>query len=125
MEYTDAAYWGSLMSAGLCRLAVLRVVCAEPAHGYTIRRRVAACTGQLCTPTEGAIYPILRDLERAGCLRNRTEARGRRIRIVYEATTRGRQAAKVGRDVWRLALPRLMRLFESRPQKKRPGSIAT
>jgi DNA-binding PadR family transcriptional regulator len=112
MNYTEPEYWAGLLNAGLCRLLILRMVCEEPAHGYAIRRRVADRTGRVCRPTEGAVYPILHELERAGCLRSHTESRGNRNRVVYEATARGRQAAKAGAAVWRRALPPISRAFE-------------
>lgn len=113
MDYTEADYWAGLLNAGLCRLFVLRAVCREPAHGYVIRRRVADWTGGVCAPTEGSVYPILRDLERAGCLRSRTETRRGRSRIIYEATVKGRQSGKLGGDVWRRALPLLKKALDS------------
>ena len=118
MDYTNRAYWQAMMNASLCRLLILRIVCERPRHGYGIIGRAAELTKHQCVPTEGTVYPVLRDLEKAGCVRCRIEKTGRRERKVYGATARGRQALRAGADVWRAGLARLQILMGPAPDRQ-------
>ena len=111
MDYTNPAYWKAMMDASLCRLLILRIVCERPRHGYGIIWRAAELTNHQLVPTQGTIYPALRDLERSGCVQSFVEKTGQRERKVYRATARGRQALRTGADVWRRGLPRLQHLL--------------
>jgi DNA-binding PadR family transcriptional regulator len=42
-------------------------------HGYDIIKRLAELTRNLCVPTQGTVYPVLREFERCGCVRSRIE----------------------------------------------------
>ncbi|MBP7831325.1 MAG: PadR family transcriptional regulator [Kiritimatiellae bacterium] len=119
MEYTNPAYWKAMMDASLCRLLILRIVCERPRHGYGIIWRAAELTNHQLVPTQGTIYPVLRDLARSGCLQCRIERTGRRERRVYRATSRGRQALRAGAGVWRRGLARLQALLG--PARSGPG----
>ena len=110
MDYTSRAYWSAVMNASLCKFLILRVVCERPLHGYGILWRVAELTKHLCAPTQGAVYPALRDFKKAGCVQSRIEKTGRRERKVYRITPKGREALRAGTDVWRRGLRRLQKI---------------
>ena len=73
MDYTCRGYWNATLNASLCKLLILRAVCEEPMHGYGIIKRLAELTRNLCVPTQGTVYPVLREFERCGCVRSRIE----------------------------------------------------
>jgi PadR family transcriptional regulator PadR len=68
---------------------VLKLVLAEPMWGYRILRYVEEEYG--VSIRHGALYPLLNGLEKKGFLRSRKEAKGGRVRKVYEITSRGIQ----------------------------------
>ncbi|HOW98410.1 MAG TPA: PadR family transcriptional regulator [Kiritimatiellia bacterium] len=107
MDYVNRGYWNAVMSASLCKFLILRVISERPRHGYGIVWRVAELTKHLCAPTQGAVYPALRDFEKAGCVASRIERRGRRERKVYRLTARGREALQAAAEVWHHGLQRL------------------
>lgn len=112
MDYTCRAYWNAVMNASLCKFLILRTVCEQPMHGYGIIRRLAKLTGNLCVPTQGTVYPVLREFERCRCVRSRIEVVHGRERKVYTATPKGRKALEAGLDVWRRGLAHLQAVLE-------------
>ena len=68
---------------------VLRLVQTEPMWGYRIIRYVEEEYG--ISIRHGALYPLLNGLEKNGFLRSRKEAKGGRVRKVYEITSKGVQ----------------------------------
>ncbi len=46
----------------------------------------------------GAVYPLLNSLEAKGFLRSRKEVKGRRVRKIYEITSRGMQLTEAYYD---------------------------
>ena len=75
---------------GYLKLAVLFVLIREPSHGYQIMKNIKEATLGLITPTVGAIYPTLRELEEKGLIKGAWK-QGRRRTRVYEITEKGRE----------------------------------
>jgi DNA-binding PadR family transcriptional regulator len=69
-------------------------------HGYEITRTVARTTNGCCSPAEGTIYPVLRELEQGGYVTAHTEVVHGRQRKVYAITDRGRAAFQVAVEAW-------------------------
>jgi DNA-binding PadR family transcriptional regulator len=68
---------------------------SEPRSGYDIRRETAEGLGHFWSESYGQIYPALRSLTAKGHVRRRTErGTGRRARIVYSITSKGRLALR-------------------------------
>ena len=111
MDYTCRAYWNAVLNASLCKFLILRVVCEQPMHGYGIIARLADLTRSQCVPTQGTVYPVLREFEKCGCVRSRIEVVGGRERKVYTATPKGRSALEAGMDVWRRAIDHLQAII--------------
>ncbi|MHB1134201.1 MAG: PadR family transcriptional regulator [Chloroflexota bacterium] len=84
----------------LSKFFILRVLYGQPMHGYEIARTVAAVTNGCCTPTEGTIYPVLREFEDGGYVSASTETVSGRERKVYTLTERGRLAFEVAVEAW-------------------------
>ena len=70
-------------------IMILRLVRTHPMWGYRIIKVVAR--RHSVKLRHGALYPLLNDLERRGLLRSTEEAKGGRVRKVYEVTSKGIQ----------------------------------
>jgi len=99
-DFTDRAYWAGTIKMALSRFFVLQVLHDGPAHGYDIARAVERTTNGCCSPSEGALYPTLREFETGGYLTSASEIVSGRERKVYTLTDRGRDAFKVGLEAW-------------------------
>ncbi len=84
----------------LSRFFVLQVLHDGPAHGYDIARAVERTTKGCCTPSEGALYPTLKEFEQGGYLNSAAEVVSGRERKVYTLTECGREAFRVGLGAW-------------------------
>jgi DNA-binding PadR family transcriptional regulator len=77
---------------------------SAPLSGYDIRRETSAGLGHFWSESYGQIYPALRSLAARGHVRRRSEKRtGRRARIVYSITPKGRETLRR----WTLVAPRV------------------
>ncbi|PHK92927.1 PadR family transcriptional regulator [Pseudoroseomonas rhizosphaerae] len=99
-DFTDRAYWAGTIKMALSRFFVLQVLHDGPAHGYDIARAVERTTNGCCSPSEGALYPTLREFEQGGYVTSASEVVSGRERKVYTLTDKGRDAFKVGLEAW-------------------------
>ena len=100
VDYTDRAYWNGLIKMSLSKFFILCVLQAHPRHGYEIARTVERITHGCCSPTEGTLYPVLREFERGGYVTAHTEVVQGRQRKIYAITERGRAAFQVAVEAW-------------------------
>ncbi len=98
--HTDDDYWRSLIRMGATKLFMLRALVESPRHGYDLARRTAEISEGLCTPTEGTIYPVLKEWEQEGMVVGDWEVVGGRRRRVYAITGQGRAAYNSAHRVW-------------------------
>jgi DNA-binding PadR family transcriptional regulator len=89
-EEKTAAQWIKEASRGYIRVAVLILLSKQPAHGYEIMKEIKDRTKGLWMPTPGGVYPILRDLEKAGYITGKWSTHRNRKIKVYEITDAGR-----------------------------------
>ena len=83
--------------------AILGLLRTGPRSGYDIRQETTTGLGHFWSESYGQIYPALRALAAKGLVRRRSERRtGRRARIVYTITPKGREALRR----WTLVPPR-------------------
>lgn len=77
---------------GALDLLVLRVLRAEPRHGYAIARLIRDLTHDALRIEEGSLYPALYRMERAGWVEASWDKNqnNRRVRV-YELTPAGEQ----------------------------------
>lgn len=101
MDYTDREYWNGIIKMSLSKFFILRVLYVQSMHGYGIARTVAEVTRGCCTPTEGTIYPVLREFEEGGYVTATTETVSGRERRVYTLTSKGRLAFEVAVEAWK------------------------
>ncbi|WP_244314401.1 PadR family transcriptional regulator [Pannonibacter tanglangensis] len=99
-DLTDRAYWNGTIKMSLSKLFILRSLIEAPAHGYEIARRVAEMTRGCCSPTEGTVYPVMREFEAGGYVTRTDETVGGRPRKIYTLTQRGRTALEIALGAW-------------------------
>ncbi|MEU6239145.1 PadR family transcriptional regulator, partial [Kitasatospora sp. NPDC047058] len=72
-------------------LAILGFLHDEPLHGYELKSRITGLTGHVRPVSDGALYPAITRLEKAGLLVRRSEpGSGAVPRQVLELTAEGR-----------------------------------
>lgn len=99
--YLDGEYWNGLLKMALSRFFILRVLHAGPAHGYAIAKKISELTRGCCSPSQAAIYPVLKDFMRGGYVTCQTEVVSGRQRKVYSLTSKGERAYRVAVESWR------------------------
>ncbi|MGC2855206.1 PadR family transcriptional regulator [Novispirillum sp. DQ9] len=99
-DYTSRSYWNGTIKMSLSKFFVLYVLHARPMHGYEIAQSVERTTSGCCSPSEGAIYPTLKEFEAGGYVVSETEVVSGRERRVYTLTDKGREAFRVAVDAW-------------------------
>ncbi|MEU3568355.1 PadR family transcriptional regulator [Kitasatospora sp. NPDC036755] len=72
-------------------LAILGFLYDQPLHGYELKARITGLTGHVRPVSDGALYPAIARLEKAGLLHRRTEpGSGAAPRQTLELTAEGR-----------------------------------
>ncbi|HEX2528647.1 MAG TPA: PadR family transcriptional regulator [Geminicoccus sp.] len=99
-DYTSRAYWTGTIKMSLSKFFILCVLHERPMHGYEITRAVERVTNGCCSPTEGTIYPVLREFEEGGYVTSEASVVSGRQRKTYTLTDKGREAFAVGVDAW-------------------------
>lgn len=99
-DYTSRTYWNGTIKMSLSKFFILCVLHERPMHGYDVAKAVERTTNGCCSPTEGTIYPVLREFEEGGYLTAMTEVVSGRERKVYTLTDKGRDAFRVAVDAW-------------------------
>jgi PadR family transcriptional regulator, regulatory protein PadR len=99
-DLTSRSYWNGTVKMSLSKFFILRVLHDRPMHGYDIARRVAQATNGCCSPSEGTIYPVLREFEEGGYVTFAVEVVGGRERKVYTLTDRGHEALRMAVAAW-------------------------
>ena len=80
---------------------VLRVLSAEPLHGYAIARKIRGLTDDALRIEEGSLYPALYRMERNGWVEASwgKNENSRRVRV-YELTSDGAKQLEVELAGW-------------------------
>ena len=89
-EEEITAEWMKEVQKGYIRVAVLILLNNKPSHGYEIMKEIRDRTRGFYTPTPGGVYPILRDLERAGYVKGGWHRRNNRNIKTYRITEEGK-----------------------------------
>lgn len=100
LQHSDPAYWSGLMKQGLTKLFLFRALLDGRCHGYELVRRAERLSHGVLTPTEGTVYPVLREWEREGLVVATPEEVKGRQRRVYRLTASGREAFEAALMVW-------------------------
>jgi len=86
-------------SRNLLDIHILRLIQQKPMWGYKIIKQTQERLGVKLR--HGAVYPLLNSLEARGFLRSRKEVKGRRVRKIYEITSKGVQLTEAYYDYLR------------------------
>jgi len=92
------------LNAGTSALVLLSVASrtAEPTYGYQIAKLIDAGSGDVPKMKQGALYPVLRSLEREGLLESTVEPSVTGPpRRYYRMTEEGRAALERWTAIWR------------------------
>lgn len=81
---------------GTLVMLILRVLRAEPLHGYAIAQRIHQLSGEELQVEEGSLYPALQKLLLKGWVKGEwtTSETGRKVRV-YRITPSGRKQLDV------------------------------
>ncbi|WP_189377856.1 PadR family transcriptional regulator [Thalassotalea profundi] len=99
----------------LSKFFVLCVLQRDELHGYEIAKQVETCTKGSCSPTQGAIYPVLKEFEQGGYLTSRTELVNGRQRKLYAVTDKGRRAFRQAASAWQEVGERVKEVINESP----------
>lgn len=100
MKYESKEYWASLIKMSLSRFFILHVLHKQALHGYEITKHVAAITCGCCAPTEGSLYPVLKEFVENGLVQVNAQKVSGRERKVYTITLKGERAYDVASQAW-------------------------
>ena len=75
--------------SGIPELLILKLLQEREMYGYEIVQAIARATGEVVTPGEGVVYPLLHALEKDGALKAGPRPVGGRTRIYYTLTAKG------------------------------------
>lgn len=100
VDYRSRAYWAGTIKMGLSKFFLLRALHDGPMHGYDLARAVERMTGGCCSPSEGALYPVLREFEEGGYVTGEDQVVQGRRRRAYALTDAGREAFRVALAAW-------------------------
>lgn len=99
-DFLSRSYWSGTIKMSLSKYFILCVLHEKPMHGYDIARAVEHTTSGCCSPTEGTIYPVLREFEEGGFVSVEAKVVSGRERKVYTLTDKGREAFQVALAAW-------------------------
>ncbi|MBB3824885.1 PadR family transcriptional regulator [Xanthomonas arboricola] len=104
---------------GDLRLLLLALIDERPRHGYELMRQIAALFKGLYTPSAGAIYPALAQLEADGWVQTSVDDGRKR----YQVTDAGRAHVAQQRDAFDAALTRTHRRARELIKAQTPAPI--
>ena len=92
------------LNAGIASLVLLSVLnnSQEPMYGYQIAKLLDDYSGEASFMKQGALYPVLRQLESSGLLESKVEPSvSGPPRRYYEITSEGRETLLIWQSVWK------------------------
>ena len=95
------------VTAPLLDALVLAVVCREETYGYRITQDVR----EAIDVSESTLYPVLRRLQKDGCLETYDRETGGRNRRYYRATRKGHLQFEVFLEEWRTYKERIEQIL--------------
>jgi DNA-binding PadR family transcriptional regulator len=100
IDYTDKTYWNGLIKMSLSKFFILSVLRERSMHGYEIAQEVERLTKGCCSPTEGTIYPVLKEFMQGKYVTSRVSKVSGRVRKVYTLTKKGHKAFAIATKAW-------------------------
>lgn len=100
IKYESKEYWAALIKMSLSRFFILHALHNEALHGYEITKRISSITCGCCAPSEGSLYPVLKEFVGNGLVSLETQVVSGRERKVYTLTESGERAYEVAGQAW-------------------------
>jgi DNA-binding PadR family transcriptional regulator len=85
-------HWAALIKKSTSRYFLLDMLAQGPMHGYEIAKSIEDFCDGWCKPTDGMIYPTLKEMVAGGYVECTSEVIGGRQRKVYSHTNKGHKA---------------------------------
>ena len=111
-EMATEEYWESLIKKSVSRYFLLDMLSKRPMHGYDIAKNIETCCEGWSKPTDGMIYPTIKELVNGGFIQCVDEVHGGRARKVCHLTAKGEEAYRTAARVWASVLPYLQASVE-------------
>jgi DNA-binding PadR family transcriptional regulator len=105
---------------GLLPLYVLHLLSREPRYGNDIMKELERRSGGTWASNPGAVYPLLRMLERHGLLTGAWEDTDKRTRRIYRLTKQGRREYRELLQMMEPGLKEALRVMQSLYQELYP-----
>ena len=106
-EMVSEEYWENLIKKSVSRYFLLGMLTQRPMHGYEIAKSIESCCEGWCKPTDGMIYPTIKEMVAGGYIECVPEVIDGRQRKVCHLTPKGKDAYKAAARVWSSVLPYL------------------
>ncbi len=100
---------------GILPLLILQVLAKGPSWGYQILSDIRERSQGILDYNEGALYPVLYQLERDGLVSTRSEVVSGRVRRFYELTDDGRAQLAQEREEWGRVSHAVKLILENKP----------
>lgn len=100
-------YWENLIKKSVSRYFLLGMLARRPMHGYEIAKEIEGCCEGWCKPTDGMIYPTIKEMVTRGYIECTSETIDGRVRKVCHLTSTGQEAYRAAARVWASVLPYL------------------
>ena len=104
-EMLSTEYWEYLIKKSVSRYFLLDMLSKRPMHGYDIAKSIETCCEGWSRPTDGMIYPTIKEMVAGGYVECTTEVIGGRQRKVCHLTDKGKEAHRTAARVWSSVLP--------------------
>jgi DNA-binding PadR family transcriptional regulator len=104
MDLTDSRYWKLLINQSLLRFFLLKALSEKEIHGYGLQSALTTISNGLCKPSQGTIYPALKELETNGYVKGQWKRVKNRKRKIYGLTEKGKTALGIANEVLEKAL---------------------
>lgn len=105
-------YWEYLIKKSVSRYFLLGMLAQRPMHGYDIAKNIETCCEGWSKPTDGMIYPTLKEMVNGGYVECTNEVVDGRKRKVCHLTDKGHEAYETAARVWAGLLPYLKESVE-------------
>lgn len=119
MKLEDPKYWKLLINQSLLRYYLLKTLSEKEIHGYGLVFSLSSISKGLCKPSQGTLYPALKELEKNGYVTGEWKRVKNRKRKVYKLTSKGKIAYGVATKVFQDYLPSILP-FEKKKEKGAP-----
>ena len=115
MDLTNPRYWKLLINQSLLRFFLLRALSEKEIHGYGLQSALCVISNGLCKPSQGTLYPSLKEHEQGGYVTGKWIKVKNRKRKVYLLTTSGHKALDVAASILEQAMQSISKEKELSP----------